>query len=274
MRIAAFTVILPDMTPEEAAHQLRSAGYDGVEWRLAPPAVGPRARGHLCSLPWEGLEAVLPRMRALCDGLHLAVPALGSYAAVGDGGAVRRALEAAQVLGCPQVRVQPPRISGGRTYRETWAEAVRDLVRIEPLARRSRVKLLVELHHGGIVPSASLAYRLVGHCDPACVGVTYDPGNMVHEGYEAWRLGLELLGPYLAHVHVKNAGWTQQSGGGWKVEWAPLEAGVVDWCAVMSDLRAVGYDGWLSLEDFAPGSGPERILRGAAFLRRIAAPSL
>ena len=31
---------------------------------------------------------------------------------------------------------------------------------------------------------------------------------MVYEGYEAYQLGFEMLGKYLAHVHVKNAALT------------------------------------------------------------------
>ena len=270
MRISAFTLILPDLGLEEAAERLRAAGYDGVEWRLAPPQTGPPGQRHRCSIPWDGMEDALPRVRALCSRLGLTVSVLGSYAAIGDESAVRRALQAARALDCGQLRVQPPRLAEGRAYRETWAEAVRDLARLEPLARRAHVRLLVETHHGGIVASASLAHRLVGHSDPACVGVTYDPGNMVHEGYEAWRLGIELLGPYLAHVHVKNAAWCREPNGAWRPAWAALGDGIVDWAAVVTGLRAAGYDGWLSLEDLAPGSGPERIQRGAAFLRALA----
>jgi sugar phosphate isomerase/epimerase len=35
MKVGVFTVVLPDLTPEEAAREIRVAGYDGVEWRVA-----------------------------------------------------------------------------------------------------------------------------------------------------------------------------------------------------------------------------------------------
>lgn len=35
MKVAAFTVMLPDLTPEEAAGEMKTAGYDGTEWRVA-----------------------------------------------------------------------------------------------------------------------------------------------------------------------------------------------------------------------------------------------
>ena len=65
----------------------------------------------------------------------------------------------------------------------------------------------IETHFGNIAASASLAHRLVSQFDPQFIGVVYDPGNMVYEGYECWRTGFELLGPYLHEVHAKNATW-------------------------------------------------------------------
>ena len=34
MKVGVFTVGLPDLTPEEAASEIKDAGYDGVEWRV------------------------------------------------------------------------------------------------------------------------------------------------------------------------------------------------------------------------------------------------
>ena len=70
----------------------------------------------------------------------------------------------------------------------------------------------MEIHHETIVPSASARAGSSMGFDPASVGAIYDPGNMVWEGHEQYRLGLETLGPYLAHVHAKNTGWRQTGG--------------------------------------------------------------
>ncbi|MNH42928.1 hypothetical protein D3C79_1047240 [compost metagenome] len=65
------------------------------------------------------------------------------------------------------------------------------------------------MHFGNIAPSASLARQLVDGFDAKHIGVIYDPGNMVYEGFEQYKLGLEVLGEYLGHVHVKNAIWSR-----------------------------------------------------------------
>jgi sugar phosphate isomerase/epimerase len=100
---------------------------------------------------------------------------------------------------------------------------------------------------------------------------------MVHEGYEQYRLGLEVLGPYLAHVHLKNARWeavgTRPDGSTeWRASWAPITKGVVDMAALFRGLRAVGYDGWVSFEDFSTEQPlRQRIRDNLAYIKQVAA---
>ena len=150
--------------------------------------------------------------------------------------------------------------------------------------RRSRawrahgVKALVEIHHGTIVPSASATRRFLDGFDPESVGVIYDPGNMVWEGHESYRLGLETLGPYLAHVHAKNSAWRQRGRRGdgglaWQAEWTPLDAGMVDLHDLFAALRQIGYDGWVSVEDFSTERPlAERVRDNLRYLQRFLAP--
>jgi sugar phosphate isomerase/epimerase len=107
--------------------------------------------------------------------------------------------------------------------------------------------------------------------DPEWVGVIYDPGNMVYEGFEDYTLGLEVLGPYLAHVHIKNAAYERPPGGGvWTPRWAPLEDGAVDFYQLIVALQAVGYDGWLSIEDFSQARPScEAVAHNARFVRDV-----
>ncbi|WP_409346041.1 sugar phosphate isomerase/epimerase family protein [Paenibacillus sp. MBLB4367] len=88
---------------------------------------------------------------------------------------------------------------------------------------------------------------------------------MVHEGFENYRMGLELLGPYLAHVHVKNAKWAptgerKEGVSLWKSDWSPLDEGMINWKKLLGDLKAVGYDGYLGVEDFSEQYGSIEML--------------
>jgi len=255
MKLGVFTVGLPDLTPEEAVRELKDAGYEGIEWRVA--RVPEEVRGeepsfwgnNLCTLAPTEEEA--RRTHRLSEGAGLEVPGLGTYVAVGDEEAADEAMRFALTAGASQVRVGSG-APDGRTYRELFAEAREFLQAVEDLARSHGVKALVEIHHKTICPSASLAHALVSAFDPELVGVIFDPGNMAQEGFEEYRIGADLLGPYLGHVHIKNAAFERPAGGGvWELRWAPLEDGVVDFGLVFEAFELVGYNGWLVTEDFS-----------------------
>lgn len=259
MKLGVFTVMLPDLTPEEAAEELLSAGYDGVEWRVTrvpearrnePPSFWGNNR---CTLRPTQKEA--KRMR----GFELSILGLGTYLAVSDLEATENAMHVAKLAGAPQLRVGVGSPEGG--YVAAFERASSYLKEVERLARRYGVKALVETHHQTITPSASLAHRLVSPFDPELIGVLYDPGNMVFEGFEDYRLGLELLGPHLAHVHLKNARFVRSENGVWRAVWSPLEDGVVDFPRFIDALTAVGYDGWLVVEDFSAARPSSEALR-------------
>ncbi len=261
MNVGVFTVGLPDLTPEEAVREIKDAGYDGVEWRVA--RVPDEVKGeepsfwgnNLCTLAPTEEEA--RRARRISEEAGLEIPGLGTYISVGDLEAADEAMRFAVAAGASQVRVGAG-APDGRPYEELFAAAREFLTGVENLARSHGVKALVEIHHRTICPSASLAHRLVSAFDPDMVGVILDPGNMAQEGFEDYRIGAELLGPYLAHVHIKNSAFERPAGGGvWEPRWAPLEDGVVDFGLVFEALELVGYDGWLVMEDFS-GVRPSR----------------
>ena len=105
----------------------------------------------------------------------------------------------------------------------------------------------------------------------------HDAGNMAFEGFEDYRIGLEVLGPYLAHVHVKNTKFGPPDATGTVAPWfSPFDDGVVDFDALFAALRDAGYDGWVSVEDFGyTGSSREALRDDAAFVRAASiAPDL
>ena len=256
LKISVFTVMLPDLTPEAAAPALKEAGYDGVEWRVThvpdsrksePPSFW---GNNLCTLAPTLDDAA--RAKNVTEAAGLEIAGLGTYINVGDLAATEQAMQFAQTCGAPQVRVSPGGWPGDLPYHDAFARATTFLGGVQELAQQYKLRALVELHHGTLTPSASLGHRLVSQFDPQYIGVLHDAGNMVYEGYEHYRMGIELLGPYLAHVHIKNAAYNRPEGGGvWQGRWSPLEDGVVNWDVLFGALRDVGYDGWLGVEDFS-----------------------
>ena len=260
MRYAVFTVSLPEYTPEEGLRLLSECGYDGVEWRVTdqPPSAGAPGFwvGNRCTWPLASFVEDAPRIRALTAQFGLAMPNVGSYVRCDNPAQAETVFQGVAALGAPQVRIDVTRFDTSGSYSQQFKRAQAQYREIAQMAKGYRVRSLIEIHHGSLTPSASAAARFLEPFDPQDVGAIHDAGNMVHEGYEQYRLGLEALGPYLAHVHLKNAQWRpvgQRPDGSteWKSDWATIQGGIVDMAALFRALRQVGYDGWLSFEDFS-----------------------
>jgi sugar phosphate isomerase/epimerase len=257
VRFAVFTVSLPEWTPQQAVAHLRELGYDGIEWRVTDqPPFDDTATPYFwwanrCTWPLSSFVDDAPKIRALTDDAGLAVPNIGAYAACDDIDSVEQAMHGASRAGAPSIRVTMPGYDGSAPYLPLRDAAQRNFNGVVRAAQRHGVRALVELHMNTILPSASAAASFLADFDPAHVGVIHDAGNMVYEGFEAYRMGVEILGPYLAHVHLKNARWTRDERTGWRAEFAPLREGAVDVRALFDALAAVGYDGWVSFEDFS-----------------------
>ncbi|TXN31087.1 sugar phosphate isomerase/epimerase family protein [Lacisediminihabitans profunda] len=278
MKLSVFTASTPDWEPEQAAGILAAQGWDGVEWRIVdqadatPPGFW---AGNRSTWPLTGLEDRLDDIARITRDAGLEFSGLGGYANCRDHDNVERMLAATSRLGARQVRVTMPGVPSG-DYRETFATTRSDLEWIEGRAAEHGVRALVELHHGTITSSASAAIRLVDGLDPERVGVIHDLGNLLIEGHEDFLAAFQMLGPYLAHVHVKNALWRATDEPGfdgsviWRNEWAPLRSGQANVEAYFEALHEHGYDGWVTVEDFSTELPLEqRTADNLAYLRAI-----
>jgi sugar phosphate isomerase/epimerase len=276
-KYSVFTVMTPEWTLEEAANRISECGYEGVEWRVTHVAKESEEpgywRGNRCTVDIERLEEEAPGVKSLCESLNLNVSALGSYVGSFDTETIRQCMEFAGEVGCPQIRVSVPSYDGAKPYGELFDEALRNWEKVVKLSETTGVRANVETHMGNICPSASLAHRFVSNFDPKHVGVIYDPGNMVAEGFENWRLGLELLGPYLAHVHAKNMEWrygTERTGTvRFNSHFTAIQEGIADWLQVLRALKSVGYEGWISMEDFSEMPTRRKLKDNLAYLKQL-----
>lgn len=278
MKFSVFTASTPDWEPAEAARILAEQGWDGVEWRITDQAEADPPgfwAGNRATWPLTGLEGQLRRIAEVTSWAGLDYSGIGGYARADDHANVERMLAATAELGAGQVRVTMPPL-GGRDYRELFAETRADLEWVEGRARKFGVRALVELHHRTITSSASAAIRLVDGLDPAHVGVIHDLGNLVIEGHEDFLAAFQMLGPYLAHVHVKNVLWapTEEAGNDnavlWKEHWATLRGGQADVEQYFTALADHGYDGWVTVEDFSTKLPlVERTADNLAYLRGV-----
>ena len=271
---------MPEYDVPAAARKLKEWGYDGAEWRVTnvPSPMPPvpnfwsanKATVDFDKLPGSAVEA-----KKASDDAGLEIPALATYLGCTDLDSVRKAMEAAKIMGAPMIRVGVPGYDGKTNYRTVFKNAQDAYAKVEAAAKEFGVRANFEIHMGNICPSASAAYRFASAFDARHVGVIFDPGNMIYEGMENWQFGLELLGEYLAHVHVKNAGWKISAGQPngnlvWQPYMATLRGGIVNWADIYAALKKVGYDRWMSNENFSTDQSTEPKLKDdLAFLKSL-----
>ncbi|HZC27603.1 MAG TPA: sugar phosphate isomerase/epimerase family protein [Actinopolymorphaceae bacterium] len=280
MKFAVFTASLPEWTPEEAVGKLSEQGWDGVEWRVVDqkPAAGGASnpwQGNKCTWPLSTFTDDVPRIKELTEQAGLGMPSVGAYARCDETDDVERLMQGVSALGVKQMRVTVGK-PGPEGYKAAFAQRRKEYARVAELSAQYGVKALVELHHQSLTSSASAAKRFVEDFDPAHVGVIHDIGNMLQEGYEYDPWSLEILGEHLAHVHVKNAAPVPTKVDGanrtdWKWGWAPMRHGVGNLPRLFENLRQIGYDSWVSVEDFCTDVPLEEKVRdNLAYLKEIA----
>jgi sugar phosphate isomerase/epimerase len=266
MKFGVFSVTMPEYDIPATVNTLRELGYDGVEWRVNQPAPSEKPPSYThenrywcynrSTLDIGRIEAEALEAKTLCAQAGLEIYSLTTYLRPADSEAIERVMQAAAQINCKNIRVFPPNYDETENYRQLFARTVAEVKELEKLAARYAVRVNLEIHMGNIIPSASAAFRLAANFDPRYIGIIHDAGNMVHEGFENYRLGLELLGEYLAYVHIKNAVWTVDRTGAdgtefWKPVWAPYRKGYANLTKLIGVLQEIGYQGYVSVEDFS-----------------------
>lgn len=271
-KYAGFTLMMPDLTIPESAALLKELGYDGVEWRVhSVPAESSKNdtwRGNKATIDIDTIEETADDIKKLCDDNGLEIISLGTYLSYNMLDDLEKCMAAAKKMGCHSIRMSTPKYDSSKSYNDILDAAISGFSKVEKLAEKYRVRANIELHNGVICPGASSAYMLVSEFDPDHIGVIVDPGNMVTEGYEDWHMGFDVLGPYLAHVHVKNTALVQCDGV-WKSKVVPLDKGIVSWRSVLKALNDVGYNGWLAMEDLSTDDTKTKLKRGIEYLKSI-----
>jgi sugar phosphate isomerase/epimerase len=254
------TSILPAFSFSDVVEIALESGYQGIELRVKDDF-----HQSLAELEQHG-----PALRRSLEQRGLQIPILNSYAGVDQ--PADRLIECARRMGVPRLRLVLPRSAKAAVARlsreqeiipsyaaegapqEIFRSVQQALRQLERQARRTGVKILLELHWGTIMSSFTAAWLLLKDFDPGCIGVTLDPANMVVEGREDWEFGIQLMRDYIDNVHVKNAVWSSH-GGNWCWHWSPVFDGMVDWSEMLALLDGIGYCGDYAMEDFLTPRG-------------------
>jgi len=247
--------------------QARAAGYDGVQLFLDPTGY----------FSLESDDAVVAQVAAVARAAGVGLTSLElapfSYSFTASDPAVRRraeeivgrGLQIAAAMGVAGVLVIPgfvglPWDAGAPVVRYDLAyeRTLAGLRACAPTAERLGVSMLLENVWNRFLLSPLEMRRLLDEVGSHSVAALLDTGNVVLFGYpEHW---IHILGSRIREVHLKDFRQAVGTIDGF----VDLLAGDVDWPAVMSALRAIGYDGYLTAEVFPYVHAPEQIISTTA----------
>jgi hexulose-6-phosphate isomerase len=136
-------------------------------------------------------------------------------------------------------------------YEDAWDRALEALKELAPYAAEKGITMCVENVWNLFLLSPLEMRALIDQVGSDYVGVYFDVGNVMVQGYpEHW---IKALGHRIKRVHFKDFHRkTSQFFG-----FCDLLTGDVDFKAVMSALRGIGYDGWGTAEQNLSVQQPE-----------------
>lgn len=245
-----------EMTLENKLRLAREVGFDGFEIDLSED--GP------LTLNSTSHEIAAVRKLAKQSGVELSGLATGLYwgaNAASEDPAVRaraeaicrKQIETARALGLDAILVVPGTVAADFIpncevvpYDKAWHRASEFVRAVLPDAERCRVHICIENVWNKFLLSPMEMRQFIAQFESEWVGSYFDVGNTLAFGYpEHW---ISVLGSQIRRVHFKDYRRAVGSVDGF----VEILSGDVNWPVVMSGLRAIGYDGWLTAEMIPP----------------------
>jgi inosose dehydratase len=248
---------LPD--PEEVLSAIRQAGYDGVDlgpvgWLGTGDVLAERLRRHsltLCGgwvdLPYsddEAFAAVLPSLGA----------ALEVFTAGAGADPARRPLPTLADSGSDLRRAHPGGAAGIGLDEAGWRTFARNLAVAAERVRAAGFEPTFHHHVGTYVETPDEIEEFLARSD---VDLTLDTGHLLLGGGDPVQ-ALRRWAGRINHVHVKDVRLSVledvvRAGEGMRAAWergvfVPLGRGDFELSAFMDGLLAMGFDGWVVVE--------------------------
>jgi len=152
-------------------------------------------------------------------------------------------------------------------YQAAWRWATASIRQCLPVARRLGVRMALENVWNWFLADPIAMKTFVDQFNSRYVGVYFDVGNCVINGYpEHW---IEILGKRILAVHFKNFS-RQDCGGGLHGFGDDLLKGDVDWKAVLKALRKIRYSGPITAEMIPFSRLPNLVLPDMKLARETA----
>jgi L-ribulose-5-phosphate 3-epimerase len=223
---------------------LKRLGYDGVE--IDSPS----------DLNLDEVSAAIKEtglvVPGVVDSVHWSQPLSSADASVRANGldVLETALRDCAKVGGTTVLLVPAVVNVEVRYDEAYMRSQIEIRKALPLAKELGVKIAIENVWNNFLLSPLEAARYIDEFESDHIGWYFDVGNIVNYGWpEQW---IRVLGKRILKVDVKEFSRTKRDDEGlWKGFDIEIGEGDIDWKAVRTELRNIGYvggGGWASAE--------------------------
>jgi len=247
MRILMFTKMLKNtgnLPLEEAGDYITKMGFDGADLTV-------REGGYV--LPEEASEK-LPQAISLLKSKGLDVPMITTNIIDAGKDYAEDIFKTSSKCGVEYIKLGYWRYEGFGKIMKQIEEARKRISNIYTLSKNYGVTATIHIHAGPYLSAdPALLFMLLRDYDPEWLGAYIDPGHMFAEsGPSGLEMRIDLLAPYIRLVAVKNYRWIKVSDEKtgekrWKLRMMPLKDEIVPWPTVFKCLKAIGFEGCVSV---------------------------
>jgi len=251
MKLVMFSKHLAPLSIDEAVKAAGDIGFDGLDLTVRPG-------GHIePSNARDALPEAVERVRGLGYDIPMITTGITDAAAPYSEDIFHAASEA----NVRDLKLGYWQYKGFGNVRRQVEEVKEALDGIAALAEQYEVRANVHIHSGDFIPhDGGILWHLLLGRDPEVIGAYVDPGHMAVEGgASGWKVGLDLLTPWINLVAIKDMAWAHSHDPAlgkerWQTKMVPLTQGLVPWPEVFAYLRDVGFDNTISVHSEYQGS--------------------
>ncbi len=243
MELMMFAKLLQPYPLAETAQIVKDMGFDGLDLTV-------RSNGYV--QPEDAVQGV-PQAVEVCARHGLEVPMLTTEIISAEQEYAEDIFAAAAQCGVRWLKLGYWRYEKFGELQQEISAAREEMVGLEALAREYGVWAGAHIHSSTFLSAVpAQLYQILMGRDPQYVGAYIDPGHMVVEGAASgWKMGIDLLAPYIQLVAVKDVMWlhkpTADNPKNYQLKLVPLADGMVPWPEVFSLLHQIGFDGGISV---------------------------
>lgn len=156
-------------------------------------------------------------------------------------------MEQASMWGAETVLLVPAVVNAQTSYADAWQRSQTEIRKMIPMAEKLKVIIAVEEVWNKFLLSPLEFARYIDDFQSPWVRAYFDVGNVVLYGYpQDW---IRTLGKRIVRLHLKDFTFRRDANLKKNVaDWVNLRDGEIDWKAIHSALKDIGYSGFATVE--------------------------